>query len=76
MGSTISTPEDFELGGYWLGKDVNVARKGLTMHFKERMVKSHSKDDLQAFLDSEREKDQITVLYNPESMKAIRILVG
>jgi hypothetical protein len=76
MGITLSIPEDFDLGRYWIGKDVYIARKGLQLHFKERLVTSHSQDNLQALLDEERAKDQITILYDPKEMKATRILVG
>ncbi len=76
MGITLSIPKDFDLGRYWIGKDVYIARKGLSMHFKERLVKSHSKDDIQSLLEVERKKDQITVLYDPRNMKTMRVLVG
>ena len=76
MGNALSIPEDFDLGRYWIGKDAYLTRKGLSMHFKERMVTSHSQDDLQSLLEEEREKDQLTVLYDPANMKTTRILVG
>ena len=76
MGSALSIPDDFDLGRYWIGKDVYLARKGLSLHFKERMVKSHSQDDLQSLLEEERDKDQLTVLYDPQNMKTTRVLVG
>jgi len=76
MGSSYSTPDDFDLARYWIGKDVYAVRKGLTMHFKERMVKVHSQDDLVSLLEEERAKDQITVIYDPQDMRTTRILVG
>jgi len=76
MGITLSIPEDFDLGRYWIGKDVYIARKGLQLHFKERMVTSHSQDKLQTLLEEERAKDQITILYDPADMKTTRVLIG
>jgi hypothetical protein len=76
MGTALSIPDDFDLGRYWIGKDVYLVRKGLSLHFKERLVKSHSQDDLQSLLEEDRAKDQLTVLYDPQSMKATRILIG
>jgi hypothetical protein len=76
MGITLSIPEVFDLGNYWIGKDAYQTRKGLSMHFKERMVTSHSQDDLLSLLDKNRTKDQLTVIYDPQNMKTTQILVG
>ena len=77
MGLILSTTiDDFDLGRYWIGQDVTVAKKGLSLHFKNRPVLTLSQQNLLDLVDQERDKDRITILYNPVNMKTTRIVVG
>jgi hypothetical protein len=77
MGNLLSTNyQDFDLGRYWIGYDVHAARKGLSIHFKNRVIKTHSQTNLMDLLHEDSDKDRITILYDPLDMKTTRILVG
>ena len=68
--------EEFDLGRYWIGIDVTAARKGLSLHFKNRPVLTLSQQNLMDLLDQSHNKDRITIVYNPENMKTTRVIVG
>ena len=48
----------------------------LSMHFKNRVIKTHSQTNLMDLLHEVGDKDRITILYDPLDMKTTRILVG
>jgi hypothetical protein len=75
MGSAFSI-DDFDLGRYWIGQDVTVAKKGLSLHFKKHSVLTLSQLNLVELLDQERDRERITIVYDPADMKTTRIVVG
>jgi hypothetical protein len=68
--------DDFEFGRYWIGLDVAAAKKGLTLHFKNRSVLTLSQQNLLDLLNEENDKNRITIVYNPKNMKTTRVVVG
>ena len=76
LGSIHSMIDDFDLGSYWIGQDVAVAKKGLSIHCKKYSILTLSQQNLLELLDKERDKDRITIVYDPNDMKTTRIVVG
>lgn len=68
--------DDFEFGSYWIGLDVAAAKKGLSMHCKNRSVLTLSQQNLLDLLQEENDKNRITIVYNPSDMKTTRVVVG
>lgn len=74
--SSSNIYDDFEFGRYWIGIDVAAAKKGLSLHFKNRSVLTLSQQNLLDLLQKENDKNRITIVYNPTDMKTTRVVVG